>query len=231
MSKTIALIMAAGIGSRIASETPKQYLKINGQSILRLAIEQFAQHQQIDAIACVIHRDHEHLYYDALRASQSTPKLLAPIIGGHERQDSVRLGLNALKTIQPQYVLIHDAARIFVSHISQVIQSLPIYDAVVLGIRTRDTLWQETETEISPISRSNVFQIQTPQAFRYDFICSLHHKYKDKTFTDDLGLVVHDSPHHKIKIIESSEALIKRPFSRLAHEEQRLEDEREKEAS
>jgi 2-C-methyl-D-erythritol 4-phosphate cytidylyltransferase len=203
MYKVIALVMAAGTGSRAGHAVPKQYLKINNQSILALTIEKFVKHKKIDAVICVIHRDHEQLYYDAVPSSAT--KLLPPIIGGDKRQDSVRLGLDALKAYQPQYVLIHDAVRIFVSHITQVVEALHSYDAVALGARSHDTLWQELDgCSLSPIARDNAFQIQTPQAFRYDLIASLHNKYRDKIFTDDLGLLVHDNAQHKIKIIESS---------------------------
>ena len=105
---TIALIVAAGVAKRFGVATPKQYLLINDKSILQIVIEKFLQHPQIDAVAVIINDSHQELYQKFTKNLD----LLPPILGGKERQDSVRLGLLSIAKYEPEKVLIHDAARL-----------------------------------------------------------------------------------------------------------------------
>ena len=104
---TVALIVSAGRGHRIGGETPKQYLPLGGHAILYQSIVAFLSHEQVDVVRVVIHPDDEKLYYRAIEDLD----ILSPVFGGAERQDSVRLGLQSLQELDPERVLIHDAAR------------------------------------------------------------------------------------------------------------------------
>lgn len=109
--KNIALIVAGGSGLRIGGSKAKQYLSINGKSILRVAVEQFLKNPAVDAVKVVIAKGHEHEYTEATKGLN----LLPFCYGGETRQESVLNGLLDLKAINPKNVLIHDAARPFVT--------------------------------------------------------------------------------------------------------------------
>jgi 2-C-methyl-D-erythritol 4-phosphate cytidylyltransferase/2-C-methyl-D-erythritol 2,4-cyclodiphosphate synthase len=187
---TIALVVAAGIGKRFGSETPKQYLSIDGKSVLEIVVEKFLQHQQIDAVAVVINEGHRSFYQDSTKGLD----LLAPILGGEERQDSVRLGLLDIAKYQPERVLVHDVARIFFTQqlISDLLSELDHYEGVIPVCQVTDTLKKLDKNYIvqETIPREEIFSVQTPQAFRYKTILNAHEDLLGKGFfTDDASLL------------------------------------------
>src|SRR5437763_199643 len=109
MTATYALIVAAGRGTRFGGTLPKQYLALGGASVLRHAVAAFATHPRIAGVQVVI-RDEDRQAFDAATAGLV---ILPPVPGGAERQDSVRLGLEALVPHNPEWVLVHDGARPF----------------------------------------------------------------------------------------------------------------------
>src|SRR5689334_17516630 len=114
MPGTVALIVAAGRGSRASAgpaAPPKQYAMLAGRPVLTWAIAAFRAHPDISQVRVVIHPDDQQRY-DAATAGLA---IALPIAGGEARQDSVRLGLEACAAEEPERVLIHDAARPFVS--------------------------------------------------------------------------------------------------------------------
>jgi 2-C-methyl-D-erythritol 4-phosphate cytidylyltransferase len=141
MSKfsTIALVVAAGSGSRFGIKTPKQYALLGGKPLLLHCLEKLLKHPKIDAVAVVIGVEHRE-FYEAATCNLQPETLLPPIHGGKERQDSVRLGLKAIAQYNPKRVLIHDAARpnlslslldrLLESDEDAVIPALPMVDTV-----------------------------------------------------------------------------------------------------
>ena len=109
MASTFALVLAAGRGARFGGMLPKQYLSLGGSSVLRHAVNAFARHPRIDGVLVTIRPEDREMYDRALAGLD----LLPPVPGGAERQDSVRLGLEALAPHRPERVLIHDGARPF----------------------------------------------------------------------------------------------------------------------
>src|ERR1700680_1713547 len=109
MGSTFALVLAAGRGARFGGSLPKQYLPLGGSSVLRHAVNAFAAHPRIDGVLVTIRSEDREAYDSALVGVD----LLPPVAGGAERQDSVRLGLEALAAHRPARVLIHDGARPF----------------------------------------------------------------------------------------------------------------------
>ncbi len=186
--KIAALIMAAGSGARLGSDTPKQYLEIGGSSVLRQSIEAFLSHKEIDLVQIVILPTNKKLYQQATIGLA----LPAPISGDkNNRQESVRKGLEALKKSLPNLVLIHDAARPFIDTrtISSVIKGLKKNRAVIPVIKIKDTIKQTSKNTVSKtIDRSQLVQVQTPQGFDFKTIFNLHKKYKGSDFTDDASL-------------------------------------------
>src|SRR5262245_17525267 len=172
---TAALIVAAGSGSRAGGEVPKQYRVLGGDPVLRLTTLAFLRHQDIGQIQLVIGEGHEPLYQAAVRGLDLPP----PVLGGATRQASVRKGLEALAPNPPERVLVHDAARPFVSKgvISRVISALDLAPAAIPGLAVTDTLKRVEDRHVAAtIERSGLMAVQTPQGFRYDLILAAHRR-------------------------------------------------------
>lgn len=192
--RVAALIVAAGRGARAATETlqPKQYCRIGSEPMLTHTLCAFAAHSGIDDIAVVIHPDDRVLYEEA--AGPVADRLLAPVLGGARRQDSVRAGLEALAERPPDLVLIHDAARAFVDGalISRVTASLQGHACALPCLPVTDTLKREEHGRITgTVSREGLWRAQTPQGFHFDAILAAHRAAaQDPTldFTDDAAV-------------------------------------------
>lgn len=191
-----ALIVAAGRGTRAANQGagPKQYAQIGGKSVLERAIAIFAGHAEIDEVKAVIHADDRELYQLAISAG-GWAKLSAPAIGGPTRQASVLRGLEALASSSPpDLVLIHDAARPFVSGktISKVIGALGERPGALAALAVTDTLKRAADGIVTDtIARDGLWRAQTPQGFHLEPILIAHRKAAEQgidTFTDDAAI-------------------------------------------
>src|SRR5829696_8673955 len=109
--RSAAILVAAGRGLRAGSGGPKQYRSIGGQTVIFRAMEPFCRHPDVFAVQPVLNPDDTAMFNDAV----STLRHAAPANGGATRQASVHAGLEALASQKPDVVLIHDAARPFVS--------------------------------------------------------------------------------------------------------------------
>jgi 2-C-methyl-D-erythritol 4-phosphate cytidylyltransferase / 2-C-methyl-D-erythritol 2,4-cyclodiphosphate synthase len=192
MTKVAAVVVAAGRGYRAGGDMPKQYRAIAGEPVIRPTLTAFLRHPQVDAVQPVIHPDDA----DAFRiATAGLDNLLPPVPGGATRQASVRAGLQALRAAAPELVLIHDAARPFLSGdlISRAIAAATQHGAAVPAIAITDTVKQiDAQDMISEtLDRSRLRTVQTPQAFAYDLIVALHGRAAAagrEDFTDDAAL-------------------------------------------
>jgi 2-C-methyl-D-erythritol 4-phosphate cytidylyltransferase/2-C-methyl-D-erythritol 2,4-cyclodiphosphate synthase len=186
MPETIALIVAAGRGERAGSDAPKQYRALAGKTVLRRAAEAFIHHRDVNQVQVVIRREDEEQYFKAVDGMG----LPSPVSGGASRQDSVRKGLEALATIRPARVLIHDAARPFVSAalIGNVVGALDAVDAAAPMIAVADTLRRKSAAGYEPVARDGLWRAQTPQGFRFEKILAAHRRFADAPATDDLQL-------------------------------------------
>ncbi|MFZ4125463.1 MAG: bifunctional 2-C-methyl-D-erythritol 4-phosphate cytidylyltransferase/2-C-methyl-D-erythritol 2,4-cyclodiphosphate synthase [Rickettsiales bacterium] len=190
--KIAALIVAAGSGTRAGGALPKQYQQLAGKPMLAHSAQTLANHPAISKVLVVISPEHEELYTLDLPHAH----------GGKERQDSVRLGLEALAKDAPDYVLIHDAARPFLSNnvIDRIIAALGSV-AVIPALGVADTIrTRDGET----IDRNSLLRIQTPQAFPFQHILELHQKQNaGHAMTDDAELWVRDGG--KVVYVEGEE--------------------------
>src|SRR5438270_12272554 len=109
--RTAAIIVAAGRGLRAGSGGPKQYRSLGGRTVISRAMEPFCSHPQIFAVQPVLNPDDAATFAEAVCDLRYQP----PVNGGATRQASVRAGLEALASQSPDIVLIHDAARPFVT--------------------------------------------------------------------------------------------------------------------
>lgn len=189
---TIALIVAAGRGSRLGGDMPKQYLPLAGKPVLRRTIKTFLKHPSIDHLRVMIHPDDEALYAQAVQGLS----LLDPVFGGETRQESVRLGLESLEELNPSKVLIHDAARPFVSTrlISHIIEGLHGHKAVIPVLPIADTIKRVKDNVlVETVAREGLYLAQTPQGFHYPDIASAHARAKGLQLTDDAAVCEHSN--------------------------------------
>jgi 2-C-methyl-D-erythritol 4-phosphate cytidylyltransferase / 2-C-methyl-D-erythritol 2,4-cyclodiphosphate synthase len=186
----VALIVAAGQGVRAGEGSPKQYRTLAGVSVLRRSISVFAEHRQVDQVRVVINPDHDQQY----RAATTGLSLQAPVSGGATRQESVRLGLEALSGSGCDLVLIHDAARPLVppEMIGATIDALGQADGALPILAASDTLKRVHGNRVeATVAREGIGLAQTPQGFRFEKILAAHRGARDTTFTDDAAIAEH----------------------------------------
>ena len=187
MVSTYALVLAAGRGARFGGTLPKQYLPLGAGSVLRHAVTAFAAHPRIAGIQVVV-RPEDRDFYDGALAGID---LLPPVTGGAERQDSVRLGLEALAPRKPARVLIHDGARPFpgTAMIDRVIAALDDAPAAIPGLPVGDTLKRVTDGVVrGTVDRGGLWRVQTPQGFHFDAILAAHRAAAGQALTDDAAV-------------------------------------------
>ena len=200
--KNIAIIVAGGSGSRFGGEVPKQYSCIGNRTLLSIVVEKFVNHKDIDAVIVGIN----DRYLDLYQKSVDGLKVLPYCNAGEFRQDTVRNCLESIKQYNPKNVLIHDAARILIEDdvISNLLVSLKDYSAAISACKVQDTLKYSGDgvSIEKTIDRHGIFMAQTPQAFDYDLILSLHIKYQGCDYSDDSLLCEKDGVG--VRLIESS---------------------------
>jgi len=187
VASTYALIVAAGRGARFGGELPKQYLALGGNTVLRHAVAAFATHPQIAGVLVTI-RPEDHGHYERAIAGLV---VLPPVAGGAERQDSVRLGLEALAAHSPDRVLIHDGARPFpdAALIDRVIDALDRASAAIPALPLGDTIKRVEDGLIrETVDRSQLWRAQTPQGFHFGPILAAHRAVAGYVLTDDAAV-------------------------------------------
>ena len=192
-----ALVVAAGRGTRAGTGMPKQYRPLDGIPVLTRTLRALCAEPAIASIVVAIHPDDEALYAACIAAlePQERARLLAPVHGGATRQSSVHAGLCVLDASTCPHVLVHDAARPFLSRdlIERACAALVRHDAALPGIPVTDTIKQIADdgvvTHTPP--RETLRAVQTPQAFRLAPLLAAHRRARDEGmtgFTDDGAL-------------------------------------------
>src|SRR3954469_10090649 len=189
--RTAAILVAAGRGLRAGAGGPKQYRTIGGQTVIYRAMEAFSRHPEIFAVQPVVNPDDAAVFNEAVAGLRHAP----PANGGATRQASVHAGLEALASSGPEIVLIHDAARPFVTEavISRAIDAAGRTGAAIPAVAVSDTIklvGAAGDVEATP-ERARLRIAQTPQAFRYDVILEAHRRAVREgrnDFTDDAAL-------------------------------------------
>lgn len=185
-----AVIVAGGSGLRAGGERPKQYQVIGGKPVIWWTCRAFLDHPAIDHVQAVIGAGHEDMFSAATQGLDIGP----PVIGGATRQESCRIGIEAVERHRPAKVLIHDAARPFATPdlIGDVVGWLDRFPAVVPGLPVADTLKFAPGGIVSrTVDRAAIWSAQTPQGFHYDGILAAYRKAeaeKTKNLTDDASV-------------------------------------------
>jgi 2-C-methyl-D-erythritol 4-phosphate cytidylyltransferase/2-C-methyl-D-erythritol 2,4-cyclodiphosphate synthase len=195
MVTTAAIIVAAGRGTRAKTGggAPKQYLPLAGAPVLAYSLRTLTDHPRIDTAVVVYNPEDAEFYQAAAIPFQS--RLRPPVAGGATRQMSVLAGLEALGDARPDRVLIHDAARPFLSAelVDELVAALDTNAGAIAAEPVSDTLKQAAAdgTISRTVDRAGLWRAQTPQAFRYDIILDAHRRAAAEgrtDFTDDAGL-------------------------------------------
>lgn len=210
--RTCAIIVAAGKGSRMKSECPKQFIEVKGRPILYYTIKAF-ENSNVDEIIVVTGEEYISYVREEIVTRYEFQKVSNVIQGGDERYESVYRGL--LSMVDCGYVMVHDAARPFVTSafINEMIEAVWQQDAVIAGVKAKDTVKMIDENgyvESTP-NRERVWNIQTPQAFAYDLLKNAYDKVIGDQFTKatDDAMVVEYATKQRIKVMEGSYGNIK----------------------
>lgn len=203
MARIAVLIVAAGKGERAGTELPKQYERLAGKPMLRRTVEAFRGYP----VQVVIGAGQQELAARAL-AGLDVP---SPVTGGATRQESVRLGLDALAKDAPDFVLIHDAARPLISPkvIADVVGALESgADGALPMVAASDTLRRaNNDGRWTLVPREKLYRAQTPQGFGFAKIRKAHHDHAGTEVTDDVALA--ELAGLKVEMVPGEEKNIK----------------------
>ncbi|MDE2446124.1 MAG: bifunctional 2-C-methyl-D-erythritol 4-phosphate cytidylyltransferase/2-C-methyl-D-erythritol 2,4-cyclodiphosphate synthase [Alphaproteobacteria bacterium] len=200
-----AVIVAGGSGLRAGGERPKQYQLIGGRPVIWWTCKAFLDHPSITHVQCVIGEGHQQLFADATAGLTLPPFTF----GGSTRQDSCRIGVEACAVVSPRHILLHDAARPFVSKdvIDHILASLQIADAVVPGLPVADTMKFAPGGVITKtIDRHAMWFVQTPQGFSFPKILAAHRKALTENhlgLTDDAAVA--EAAGFEVHIVQGEE--------------------------
>jgi 2-C-methyl-D-erythritol 4-phosphate cytidylyltransferase/2-C-methyl-D-erythritol 2,4-cyclodiphosphate synthase len=190
-NQVAAIVVAAGRGLRAGGDVPKQYRSLHGRPVIVPSLAAFVGHDSVSLVQPVIHPDDAALFAAATEGLDLRP----PVAGGATRQASVRAGLEALVTVEPDVVLIHDAARPFASSalIARAIAATAETGAAIPAIAVADTVKTVDTTGIvaGTLDRAQLRLVQTPQAFAFKPILEAHRRAAAAgrdDFTDDAAL-------------------------------------------
>ena len=208
---TAVILLAGGSGSRMGTDQAKQFIRIAGKSVLAHSHEAIRRYMPQAPIVVVSPLD----AIDQVRSMFGHDHHTLVVAGGSSRQASTLQGLKALAACKPVNVLIHDAARPFVSGqiIIDVLQALEKNEAVDVAIPTADTIIVERDGYIQSIpKRQHILRGQTPQAFNYKTLMACYAEIGEERldqFTDDCGLYLECNPLGKVRIVKGHEENIK----------------------
>lgn len=207
----IAIIAAAGTGSRLGAGRAKQMIELGGVPILIHTLKRFEQCAAVDQVILVLQPDLTTEVL-ALISRHGLKKVERIVAGGPERQDSVYRGLQVIKPESAHIIIIHDAARPFVrpEEISSCIERAELAGAAVLAIPATDTIKQVRSGRVQKtLDRRAIYHAQTPQAFRFQIIREAYERAQAEGFaaTDDAQLV--ERLGYKVSVVEGSPLNIK----------------------
>ncbi|MGL4312601.1 MAG: bifunctional 2-C-methyl-D-erythritol 4-phosphate cytidylyltransferase/2-C-methyl-D-erythritol 2,4-cyclodiphosphate synthase [Sphingomonas sp.] len=185
-TKTVALIVAAGGGTRAGTDLPKQFMPLAGKPMIAHSHAAFSAHAAIEAVMVVIGEGQQAMLAAALGD-------VPYVIGGASRRESVRNGLEAIAAAGgAARVLIHDAARPFLNGavIDRLIGALDQRPGAIPALPVADTLARGSDVLGDIVPRDQMMRVQTPQAFRFADIVAAHRDWPEgEDATDDAQML------------------------------------------
>ena len=207
----IAIIAAAGTGSRMASKRPKQFLQLAGTPIIFHTLKPFELCDSIHEVIVVLPAEASAEFL-AQAGKHGLRKLGRVVPGGATRADSVKRGLQAIRAATAEIVAVHDGVRPFVTveEIENTIAAAQRDGAAILATAVTDTIkLVEGDTVVQTFARQNLRQALTPQCFRYDLLRRAYEQVDvlDPSLTDESVLV--ERLGHAVTIVAGSARNIK----------------------
>ncbi|OOQ56850.1 2-C-methyl-D-erythritol 4-phosphate cytidylyltransferase [Mucilaginibacter pedocola] len=209
-SKSFAIIVAGGTGSRMQSALPKQFLELNGKPVLMHTLEAFAASTSAPTLILVLHADFHGLWKELCAVHNFSVKHLL-LAGGETRFHSVK---NAIDYITDTDVLIavHDAVRPLISPvvIDEAYSTAQAQGSAVVAVKSRDSVRQTTGTTSQALNRDSIYLVQTPQTFQSGLLKQAYKQPYTSNFTDDASVV--EQLGHDIQLVEGNHTNIKITF-------------------
>jgi 2-C-methyl-D-erythritol 4-phosphate cytidylyltransferase len=207
----IAIIAAAGTGSRMASDRPKQFLQLAGSPIIFHTLKPFELCESIQEVIVVLPAE-ESAAFLAHAGKLGLRKLARVVPGGATRADSVKRGLLAIRAATAEIVAVHDGVRPFVTveEIDNTIAAAERDGAAILATPVTDTIkLVEGEAVVKTLERRHLRQALTPQCFRYELLRRAYEQadVNDPSLTDESALV--ERLGHQVTIVDGSARNIK----------------------
>lgn len=210
MRDVAVVIPAGGVGSRLGRRTPKQFLALGGRTILAATVAAFARHPAIGWIVVAAPREHAARTRRALAGVVRRPSLTV-VTGGATRQESVRLGLDAVPP-DAALVVVHDGVRPFITRalIDDVVSAARKTGAAICALPIAETVKRVRDGLVeTTLDRSALWAVQTPQAFRAALLREAHDKAArdGAQATDDAMLV--ERIGHPVRVVPGSAVNVK----------------------
>lgn len=213
MEKYTAIVLAAGQGKRMNSKVQKQFLMLKGKPVLYYSLKCFEESPRIEEIILVTGKESCEYCRKEIAEKYGFLKIKKIIPGGRERYDSVYEGLLACEGTD--YVLIHDGARPFITEeiLERCCREVKKWEACTVGMPSKDTVKiadRDGCVSVTP-DRASVWNIQTPQIFRYSLIKEAHDSIRKKKMTQitDDAMIVEQETGSRVKLVEGSYQNIK----------------------
>jgi len=206
-----AIIAAAGMGSRMASDRPKQFLQLAGIPIIFHTLKPFEECDSIHEVIVVLPAEQTAAFLE-MAGRHGLRKLARVVPGGTTRADSVKRGLIAVRAASANVVAVHDGVRPFVTvdEIENVVDAAESDGAAILVGRVTDTIKQISgDSVVQTFERRELRRALTPQCFRYELLRKAYDQadVNDPTLTDESALV--EKIGAPVTIIEGSSRNIK----------------------
>ena len=207
----IAIIAAAGAGTRMASDRPKQFLLLAGTPVIIHTLKVFEQCESINEVIVVLPAA-ESAGFLSLAAKYGLRKVARVVPGGATRADSVKRGLTTIRAATAEIVAVHDGVRPFVTveEIDAVVAAAQADGAAILAAPVTDTIKQVVDGRlVKTLDRGGLRRALTPQCFRYDVLRQAYQAadITDPSVTDESVLV--EELGHPVSIVEGSARNIK----------------------
>ncbi|WP_395626540.1 2-C-methyl-D-erythritol 4-phosphate cytidylyltransferase [Daejeonella sp.] len=207
--KYYAIIVGGGSGSRMQSETPKQFMLLNGKPILMHTIEAFYYSDLKPEIILVLNIDY-HIFWENLciKYKFSVPHTL--VKGGLQRFNSVKNGINLIKG--KAIIAIHDAVRPLPSNklITRSFIAAEATGNAIAALKSKDSVRQQNGNLSKSLNRDQIYLVQTPQTFKSEILSKAYKQDYRNEFTDDASVV--ERMGISINIIEGESQNIKITF-------------------
>ena len=209
MRDVAVVIPAGGVGARLGSRTPKQFLSLGEASILVTTVRRFARRRDVVGVVVAAPAEHVARTKRAL-AGVAARTALTVVPGGASRQESVALGLAAVPAAE--IVVVHDAVRPFITDalVDRVVAAARAEGAAICALPVKDTVKRVRDGRVeATVDRTNLWSVQTPQAFRAGLLREAHDKARrDAVMGTDCAMLV-ERLGGTVHVVEGLEANVK----------------------